>query len=242
MRCVQRDRLWWPQKVREEVFPPTNLIHCIPGLAQKGLVTIKPVECGQSTVITEIFVRVKSSCSGVRELSYAVNFVLRWRCLLHWYRSSSQNTKNSAIGCFMVVTNHQAGIGYDHETACCGIFRLLTAWSVPDPGFSCFADSQTRLYYWIIHWCYVDGFCLLLIFELSAKSTKYTELRGRLKSSHIADKRKNFHMALYPSLPPQTKVWSTMGEMYEKIALRCRVQDNVNSNLSRLTKAFTKLS
>ena len=30
--------------------------------------------------------------------------------------------------------------------------------------------------------------------------------RGHLKSSHIAGKRKNFHMALYPSLPPQTKV------------------------------------
>ena len=40
-------------------------------------------------------------------------------------------------------------------------------------------------------------------------------VRGHLKSSHIADKRKNFHMALYP-LPPQTKVWSTMGEMYAK--------------------------
>ena len=39
-------------------------------------------------------------------------------------------------------------------------------------------------------------------------------LRGHLKSSHIADKRKIFHMALYPSLPPQTKVLSTIGVMY----------------------------
>ena len=29
--------------------------------------------------------------------------------------------------------------------------------------------------------------------------------RGHLKNSHFADKRKNFHMALYPP-PPQTKV------------------------------------
>ena len=34
------------------------------------------------------------------------------------------------------------------------------------------------------------------------KSAKYCEyLRGHLKSSHIADKRKNFHMALYPHPP-----------------------------------------
>ena len=30
-----------------------------------------------------------------------------------------------------------------------------------------------------------------------------TKIRGHLKSSHIADKRKNFHMALYP-LPPSS--------------------------------------
>ena len=46
------------------------------------------------------------------------------------------------------------------------------------------------------------------------KQKKTTFFRGHLKSSHIADKRKNFHMALYPSLPPQTKMWSTMGVMY----------------------------
>ena len=31
----------------------------------------------------------------------------------------------------------------------------------------------------------------------------HVHFRGHLKSSHIADKRKNFHMALYP-LPPDS--------------------------------------
>ena len=46
----------------------------------------------------------------------------------------------------------------------------------------------------------------ILKFELQRKLVKLQncyQLRGHLKSSHIADKRKNFHMALYP-LPPSS--------------------------------------
>ena len=34
--------------------------------------------------------------------------------------------------------------------------------------------------------------------SLAANSSTFRTVRGHLKSSHIADKRKNFHMALYP--------------------------------------------
>ena len=47
----------------------------------------------------------------------------------------------------------------------------------------------------------------ILKLELQRKLVKLQNcyhLRGHLKSSHIADKRKNFHMALYPSLPPSS--------------------------------------
>ena len=71
-----------------------------------------------------------------------------------------------------------------------------------------------------------------------------SRLRGHLKSSHIADKRKNFHMALYPLPPSSNESVIDNGRNVWQMALRCIVQDYVNNRLSRLTKpnAFTKRS
>ena len=41
-------------------------------------------------------------------------------------------------------------------------------------------------------------------------------LRGHLKSSHIADKRKNFHMALYPLPPPPPVLKRKCDRQWEK--------------------------
>ena len=63
---------------------------------------------------------------------------------------------------------------------------------------------------------------LLLVFR------KIT-LRGHLKSSHIADKRKNFHMALYP-LPPSSNESVIDNERNVwQMTLRCRIQDYVSN-------------
>ena len=45
--------------------------------------------------------------------------------------------------------------------------------------------------------------CVRNVDRLNGVENVLSPLRGHLKSSHIADKRKNFHMALYP-LPPSS--------------------------------------
>ena len=64
-------------------------------------------------------------------------------------------------------------------------------------------------------------------------------LRGHLKSSHIADKRKNFQMALYP-LPPSSNesVIDNGGIVWQAAFLT--VQVYFKDRLWWLTKAFTK--
>ena len=76
------------------------------------------------------------------------------------------------------------------------------------------------------------------------KLIKLNKIRGHLKSSHIADKRKSFHMALYPLPPSSNESVIDNGRNVRQIALRCRVQDYVKTcnRLSRPTKAFTKRS
>ena len=76
------------------------------------------------------------------------------------------------------------------------------------------------------------------------KLIKLNKIRGHLKSSHIADKRKSFHMALYPLPPSSNESVIDNGRNVRQTALRCRVQDYVKTcnRLSRPTKAFTKRS
>ena len=64
-------------------------------------------------------------------------------------------------------------------------------------------------------------------------------IRGHLKSSHIADKRKNFHMALYPLPPSSNESVIDNGEIIKCMA---DVQIYFKDRLWRLTKAFTKCS
>ena len=81
----------------------------------------------------------------------------------------------------------------------------------------------------------------------SIRCSTSTLLRGHLKSSHIADKRKNFHMPLYP-LPPSSNesvidnernVWQMAFNAKSKCTSKKKTLKS-KDHFSRLAKVFTK--